>query len=80
MKVIKRASEEFQWTFMCTQCDSQCEADATDLIKREAGGDQRDSWPESFTVNCGVCNASNYVPTEDIPVLVRLNNKLRKSQ
>ena len=72
MKVLEAASAAFSYVFTCKQCGSKCEADASDLGYNPGGGDQRESWEESFTIHCGVCHHADYVPSGQVPVLVKI--------
>lgn len=71
MKIIKKAdTSAWRYKFTCNKCDTELEADGSDLIhKHYPGGDSRDPYPSSdvYTVICPVCAESRNVPDKDIP-------------
>ena len=71
MKVLKQAdTSAWRYKFTCSKCDSELEAEGSDLKHKHVdGGDMRDPYPsyDLYTVNCAVCQESRNVPEKDIP-------------
>lgn len=73
MKVLEKKEWEktFTWQCTCPQCESKLEVESNDLNHEPGGGDQRESWPEKFSVRCAVCSQNILVPTNTIPKYVQ---------
>lgn len=83
MKVLERkeVEKEFKYDHTCDRCESRLQVEADDLLYESGGGDQRESWPETFKAICAVCRAVFNVPEARIPKYVKhltreRNNKL----
>lgn len=77
MKIIKK-EDISHWTYkiICSGCDSELEAESSDLKRTYYAGDFRDPESESFYVVCPVCSKGNAIAESKIPKLIKIG--LRK--
>ena len=69
----------WSYTFMCSECDSELQADASDLIHHHYDGDQREPGYETWCITCPVCAHSTIVKDDKIPKIVKINHAKKQS-
>jgi hypothetical protein len=84
MKVLKKAdTSNWSHKFKCSSCESELEAESSDLLYTYCSGYGREPDYEYYSVKCAVCDAAHNVKTADIPQLlqlqVNLNNQSMKN-
>lgn len=76
MKVLKK-QDVTNWSYKhtCVHCDSELEAEASDLSFGHVDGDMREPGYDYFWATCTVCGMNFNVLTDKIPKLVQLAAK-----
>lgn len=81
MKVIKKQDvSAWNYKHTCTNCDSELEVDAKDLIHHHYDGDQREPAYDSFTAICAVCSNSFTIFNDKIPKIIQVETKNRTAR
>lgn len=78
MKIIKKADiSNWSHKFTCNSCDSELEAESSDLFYSFHSGYGRETDYETYSVKCAVCNTSHTVKDSVIPKALKLEVKER---
>lgn len=76
MKILKQVDAS-AWThkISCEGCDSELQADVTDIRYKHVTGDQRDPSYDSYQIECPICHICLDIFEESIPKTVRIQAK-----
>jgi hypothetical protein len=73
MKVLEKGKwkENWNFVFVCKDCESKCEADVADVKVGYFGGSYCEQGDRKYYVSCLKCRANAFVPEGKLNVLVK---------
>lgn len=74
MKILRQGVDHNTWTINCDcpHCDSELQAEASDITSLYHSGDYREPSYYSYSVQCPVCKNSISLDKEDLPKLIKV--------
>lgn len=81
MKIIKKVdTSNWKYHVTCDKCDTELEADASDVSHKHYDGDQREPSYDGYYVFCPVCNQQLTVSKDKLPkaLQIQIQNRNKK--
>lgn len=80
MKILKKVEvNTWKHVFTCTKCESELEADASDVVHEHHAGNIRDPSFDTYHVTCPVCEYKHSLSFKEMPKVVQLEAQKRSS-